>query len=159
MVREFDASMSDVECDALSGHLNLGIASAGTASIDVIQREIVTWVSRLIYDVLRPRIVVGLGLTGLLTKPASSVANWWNEGGLVVDWRHMRTLSSGMGGRTFAFRHSRGQRADGGIAHVILWHNHPSRAPFGGAPGRGSYWDACVDAGVEVLRGEGAFAD
>lgn len=146
LLRVWDRTLSDDDCIALTGHLNFGIGMFGVASKSAVELEVVTWVSAVLQR-LRPRLVVGLGLVGFLTdRKDDSVRRAWAEGGLAVDWLAPTLVT----GRAFRFRHytssSRGERID-----LTLWHNHPSKVPFGGRPRPGGQWETSVLAASEFL--------
>jgi len=144
IVRIWDPALLEAECLSLTGHLNLGVGMFGSASRDAIELPVVRWVSSVLFKQLQPRIVIGLGLTGLLLgAQGGSIREAWNEGGLAVDWRRPDMMDAG----GYRYRRWLANRKDGEPIEIVIWPNHPSRAPFGGAGAPGSRWhDAVVAA-------------
>ncbi len=74
----------------------------------------------------KPRTVIGLGLVGLRSE--SAIVN----------------------GRAYTFRFQT-TLIDDEVASILLWPNHPSRAPFAGRGGPGSRWAESVEEARLVL--------
>lgn len=144
IVRIWDPALAEVDCLALTGHLNLGVGMFGSASRNAVELPVVRWVSSVLFSQLRPRIVIGLGLTGLLLgAQGGTIRDAWNEGGLAVDWRRPDIMEAG----GYRYRLWLAHRNDGDPVQFVIWPNHPSRAPFGGRGAVGSRWhDAVVAA-------------
>jgi hypothetical protein len=119
-----------------------GVASEGAVELDVVR-----WVSAVIKR--RARLIVGLGLVGLLTSPArSEIRRAWSDGGPSIDWLTGQIVVQD----SFRFRHFVSRRDDGRRLDAVLWPNHPSRAPFGGPPRIGGPWQRSVLVPAQVLR-------
>lgn len=144
ILRIWDPTLTEGDCLALTGHLNLGVGMFGSASHAAIELPVVRWVSSLLFHHLRPRIVIGLGLTGLLLDAAGGpIREAWNAGGLAVDWQRPEIKEAG----GYRYRLWLAHRDDGDPVQIVIWPNHPSRAPFGGGGAVGSRWhDAVVSA-------------
>lgn len=147
VVRCHSPEVSEEEALAQSGHFNLGTGFAGTATVDVAEPAIVSWVSGLLGSVLPVEVVVGVGVKGILTNPA--VNQRWKDaaGGLQVEWGrpHRRRPF-----QNYQFRLWRARRADGESVLVCLWPNHPSRHPFTGPPG--PIWEDSVEQFCRILQ-------
>jgi len=139
--------LSEAEALAQSGHFNLGTGFAGTATVDVAEPAIVSWVSGLLGSVLPVEVVVGVGVKEILTNPV--VNQRWNDvpGGLQVEWDRPQERGSF---QSYQFRLWQARRADGESVLVCLWPNHPSRPPFAGPVGPA--WQAAVDTFCEIVR-------
>jgi len=143
IVHQWDTGLSESECLALTGHLNLGVGMFGSASSDAVELPVVRWVSSLLFEQLHPRVVVGLGLSGLvLGVRGAAIREAWDAGGLVIDWGRPDLISEG----GFRYRRWNVRRADDAVMQLVFWPNHPSRAPFGGSGLVGSRWHASVVA-------------
>jgi hypothetical protein len=143
IVRIWDPDLTVAECLALTGHLDLGVGMFGSASHAAIELPVVRWVSSVLFNRLRPRIVIGLGLTGLLLGAAGGpIREAWNEGGLAVDWQHPEVIEAA----GYRYRLWLASRDDGEPIQIVIWPNHPSRAPFGGPGVVGSRWHDAVVA-------------
>jgi hypothetical protein len=131
VVRCENPDASEDEALAQCGHFNLGTGMAGTATVGVVEPDIVMWLSGLLGSVLPVKIVVGVGLNGILKEPA--INTLWNHApGALRDWSHPHSTSSFEG---YRFRIWKARRADGESVLVCLWPNHPSRHPFTGPMG------------------------
>jgi hypothetical protein len=141
---------SEKEALAQCGHFNLGTGMAGTATVGVVEPDIVTWLSGLMGSVLPVKVVVGVGLNGILKEPAINAL--WNQapGALRVDWSSPQATTPFDG---YRFRTWRARRADGGSVLVCLWPNHPSRNPFTGPIG--DSWQASVQQFCGIVRERG----
>lgn len=146
LLRTWDPSLTEDECIALTGHLNLGTGMFGLAGEDAVEPDVVRWVSSVI-AAFRARVVVGLGLVGLLTARSDRVRDAWNGGVLQTDW----TLPKWQERDGFRFRHFIAQ-SDETPVHILLWPNHPSRVPFTGPPRPGGAWERSTLAAAEIVR-------
>jgi hypothetical protein len=144
IVRLWDSSLSETECLALTGHLNLGVGMFGKASNEAVELPVVRWVSSMLFERLRPRLVIGLGLTGLVLGPGGgAIREAWNAGGLAVGWNRPELINAG----GFQYRSWIAHRSDAVPVRLVFWPNHPSRAPFGGHGIVGGRWhDAALAA-------------
>lgn len=127
LVRRDAPKLSDDEALALSAHLNLGTGQFGTAGLGAIEEDVAKWVSRLLFSVLSPKLVVCFGLRGIALKTSFNAL--WNSGGLVIDWRNPDEVVQF---DRYAFRLWYAKRQDGTRLPVLMWPNHPNRHPFSG---------------------------
>ncbi len=131
---------------ALVGHLNLGTGRSGSAGNAPLTPDGSEWVARLVTRGLRPRLLVGLGLNGILGQ-RPDLRNALRRGGLgFAATRPDRTTS--MEGFRYQFRIWSGEGSE--APTVISWPNHPSRHPFAGAPG--DTWRQAVHQAAALLR-------
>ena len=146
VVRCDSPEASEEEALARCGHFNLGTGMAGTATLGVVEPDIVTWLSGLMGSVLPVEVIVGVGLNGILKEPAINAL--WNQapGALRVDWSSPQASTAFQG---YRFRTWRARRADGGSVLVCLWPNHPSRNPFTGPVN--VYWNEAVQQFCEIV--------
>lgn len=147
-VRLWGEALDERDCLALSGHLNLGTGMFGSASAVAVESDVVRWVSDVLPR-LHPRLVIGLGLVGLLTNRShGAIREAWVAGGLSVDWLKPELITYS----EYRFRRYRTYCASGDPIDFILWPNHPSRPPFVGPPRPGGRWFRAVSAGANVAR-------
>jgi hypothetical protein len=154
---DFDLEMKPDLALALCGHLNLGVNLAGRGTFAAVDDDITRWVSRVVKH-MRPRLIVGLGLVGLLVNPpaaerarAERLRQAWEDGGMITAWdAAWRIEGANVNGHPYAFRYQT-TLIDNDVTSILLWPNHPSRAPFAGAGGEGSRWAESVEAARIVL--------
>jgi hypothetical protein len=150
LARQFCAREGTVssERDALSlcSHFNLGTKRAGTANKNVVESDVIAWVSRLLNTVHNPDLVVLFGL-GAILRDSMVAADWNCEGGLLIDWNtpHQKRLLSGY---AYQYREWTVQNAQGHDVQIVLWPNHPSKHPFADM----KVWKRSVDEylGLEI---------
>jgi hypothetical protein len=96
-----------------------------------VQRELAYWVVRAISGGLRPRYVVGLGLTSALRKSDVQAA-LTNLGTRPVDFTRPDRVRPfhGYQKASLAYREWDFTRPDGGMLTFVSWPQHPGRAPF-----------------------------
>lgn len=143
--------------DALSlcAHLNLGTVQAGNAGQQPFEDDIIRWVSSLLNLVFQPKILICLGLKGILKKNPS-VAHLWNEGdGLKIDWSKPDFTQKFSKSDKYSFdlwvkirSKSKGPMA------IIMWPNHPVRHPFTGQQGY-KVWKEAIDEASALLKVHG----
>jgi len=145
LTRAFDRSLSEEEALAVSGHLNLGTALFGSARVEATDQDITRWVGQLLTTALHPRVIVTVGLGGLLSaNPELRAA--LAQGGLDIPWERPEQSES-LSGYRYSFKMWRLSHAP---VTVITWPNHPSRHPFsGGAPF--AVWRAAVEQARRLI--------
>lgn len=147
LVRTIDPEASDQEALAVSGHLNLGTGTFGRATLAATQADITQWVAGLVVGSLAPRILVTVGLDGLLKE--RELSGKLAAGGLDVSWQRPE-FAEPLEGYRYRFKLWRAKRADGGPITIVGWPNHPSRHPFGdGEPF--PIWRRSIAQGVRLL--------
>jgi hypothetical protein len=153
LVGIFDSSLPAEDRLALAGHLNLGTGSFGRAGPNAVEKSVVRWVSRVLYEDLRPKIVVGFGLVGVLLSPqARELRQAWDDGGLHISWTRPELISRAVGKNVYTFRVWGATREDGEEVEFVIFPNHPSRAPFAGRGGAGSRWQEACAALAALIR-------
>ena len=126
-----DPDLKESQAFSLSGHMNLSTGASGKASEVTVQRELANWVARVISGGLRPRYVIGLGLTSALRRPDVQTA-LSKLGTNVVDFTKPDRVRpfSGYQKMNLVYREWDFIRPDGGMLTFVSWPQHPSRAPF-----------------------------
>lgn len=146
-VTRLSPSVPEEEALALAGHLNLATGRVGSASEAALDPPFVRWVGETIVRRLRPRVVVGLGVYGILSKQPI-IEDAVRSGGLDLDLRHPDELCS-LPGQRYSYRVWHRSTADGSPLSFISWPNHPSRHPFAGEIGNS--WTESVRIGTGLL--------
>ena len=130
-LKAIDPNFQETQAFSLSGHMNLSTGASGRASDVTVQRELADWVVRAISGGLRPRYVVGLGLTSALRKSDVQTA-LSNLGTSPVDFTKPDRVRPfhGYQKTSLAYREWDFTRPDGGMLTFVSWPQHPGRAPF-----------------------------
>ena len=120
--------ITEGEALSRSAHLNLGTGSAGSASPDAVEKDVVNWVSKLLNTQICPKLVVMFGLKSIIKKKAS----WWNhEDGLHINWnRPDRRITFPVKNKNYSYEEWRSRSGNNNTFNVVLWPNHPSRYPL-----------------------------
>jgi hypothetical protein len=147
LVRVIDPGASDDDALAVSGHLNLGTGLFGRATAAATEADITHWAARLIVGPLSPRILVTVGLDGLLK--ATELRAHLASGGLDVPWQRPHFIEQ-LEGYRYRFKLWRATRADGGSLTIVGWPNHPSRHPFGDSEPF-PIWRRSIEQAVRLL--------
>lgn len=128
LVRLIDPDASDRDALAVSGQLNLGTGMFGRATMAATEADVTQWAATLVSGALSPRLLVTVGLDGLLKDRGlnSKLA----AGGLNVSWQRP-DYTEPLDGYRYRFKVWHAKRADGAPITVVGWPNHPSRHPFG----------------------------
>ncbi len=126
-----EPTLGPPQAAALSGHMNLSTEASGQAANVVTQEKMATWVTTVISNHLRPRYVIGVGLTTALKNPEiqkSMSALGRNS----VDFTKPTRVKpfEGYPKKNLYFREWDFERPDGRSLTLVLWPQHPSRAPF-----------------------------
>jgi hypothetical protein len=126
------------------------VSESGQASKVNIEREYAQWVPEVIANLLRPRLVVLLGLLGLMKNNRDLQDAFASSGAMRIDWKRPD--------RELAFRYYTDKRLvyriwklsrpDGANMTVISWPNHPSRSPMTNA----AVWRASIDEAVQYMQ-------
>jgi hypothetical protein len=147
-VRRTEKKMSDANCMALSGHLNLGTGQAGEASVGDTDPAIIHWVAGLLNNYFQPRLIVLFGLNRILK---ARYDDWNHPNGLQVDWR---SPDFEQPFNKYHFRLWKATSAQGKRIGVLMWPNHPSRHPFAGDE-NGSEWNRALNQASSFLTTHG----
>lgn len=133
-------NISEFDSLSLTTHINLGEESAGKATANDAQEEFVKWASTLTNTIHNPDTVILLGLKTIIRN--DRISKWWNHAnGLIIDWKKpTSTTPFPSKSRTYRFEEWQVTNSHHTKIRVILWPNHPSRAPFGGMEG----WERSV---------------
>ncbi len=126
-----DNSMDEADSISLTTHLNLGTGAAGSATKMDVERDIIKWVSKLLNKVHEPDTVILFGLKAILSD--NEISSWWNhDGGLKINWLKpdIQKPFNSYKKRRYYYRIWNTTNARGKNIKVVLWPNHPSRAPF-----------------------------
>ena len=150
LLRAFDESLTEDECYALSGHLNLGIGRAGEANNDSVEKEFAKWVPDILLQTLRPKVIVLVGLTSLLKKHPN-LSGWMaSSGNLEVNWEspdEVFTFKS-YTNKKMLFRVWDIKSSECSTTKIISWPNHPSRSPMTDK----NMWSASVSEAYDYLK-------
>lgn len=95
-----------------------------------VEKDIVKWISCLLNSVHDPDLVILFGLTSIMRD--AEIRSWWNdERGLYVDWERPRERQfRGYSKKSLLYREWQVQNARRHRMRIVIWPNHPSRAPF-----------------------------
>jgi hypothetical protein len=126
-----EPALNPMQASALSGHMNLSTEASGQAASVVIDETMATWVTSVISNHLRPRYVIGVGLWTALKDPAIRKA-MLALGRNSVDFTKPDRIKpfEGYPKKNLYFREWDFERPDGKSLTLVLWPQHPSRAPF-----------------------------
>lgn len=129
------------EDDALSlfGNLNLDTGQSGEASNVTVKSDFAAWVSRTIRYGLRPRLVVMLGLSTYLRSNRSIAEIFENTfPGFDIKKPQREVPFSAYMQKNLVFREWDIPCENDGALTLVMWPQHPSRAPFSNF----ELWDA-----------------
>ena len=144
-------SCSDADCLSMAGHLNLGLRNQGASNDAAVEVKIARWVSSIIADPLKPRLMVGFGLMGKIR--GENLRKAWKGSPLetVVAKAPSHVHPFPVGKKTYYFRI---WEVDAGLDWPILftvWPNHLSRVPFGGNS-TNRHFNASINAFNSLLK-------
>jgi hypothetical protein len=128
IVRGHSPRMSESDALALVGQLNLGTGAFGQAKNAPLEPEYCRWVPEIVLDYLKPSYLILLGLSSILKKsnpfdPCGRLEINWNQPEINFAFKaHKRSQ--------YQFRVWKRKRSDGKTINVILWPQHPCRAPM-----------------------------
>lgn len=148
LIQAYAPGLTPDGCYALSGQMNLSVNESGQASNVNIEPEYAKWVPELIVNLLRPRLVVLLGLLGLMKNNRDLQDAFASSGAMPIDWKRPdRELPfrGYIGRQQYVYRIWKLSRPDGADMTVISWPNHPSRSPMTNA----AVWRASIDEAVQ----------
>jgi len=126
-----DNRMDETDSISLTTHLNLGTGSAGAATKMDVERDVIRWVSKLLNKDLEPDAVILFGLKAILSD--IEISSWWNhEDGLKINWLKpdMQKSFNSYKKIKYYYRMWNATNDRGKNIKLVLWPNHPSRAPF-----------------------------
>lgn len=121
---------------ALSGMMNLDIGQFGNASDVQYDARLVQWVLSTIHQKLRPDYLICLGLKSRIGDILPSLSPE-----LDVRRPHRSLGFNAYSRRALRYQEWTVSRDDGGSMRVVLWPQHPSRAPFSNP----LLWQASID--------------
>jgi hypothetical protein len=152
LIQAYAPNLTPADCYALSGQMNLSVSASGQASNVNIEPEFAKWVPEVIANLLRPRLVVLLGLWGRMTdkKYKDFQDTFASSGAMPIDWKspNRKLLFRGYIGRQqYFYRIWKLSRPDGADMTLISWPNHPSRPPMRNAV----VWRASIDEAVQYI--------
>ena len=129
--KAIDPGLDAHQAAALSGHMNLSTEASGQAANVVTQDEMATWVTTVISNCLKPRYVIGVGLTTALKKPEIQKAmSALGRNSVNFSMPERLKLFKGYSEKNLYFREWDFERPDGLLLTFVSWPQHPSRAPF-----------------------------
>jgi hypothetical protein len=124
-------NITENQAISLTTHVNLGTDSAGLATKRDVQEQYVKWVSTLLNQTHSPDLVVLFGLNNILKD--DEVSSWWNnETGLSINWKKPDNTPnfSSYAVKKLTFREWSVRNSMNHRIRLVIWPNHPSRAPF-----------------------------
>jgi hypothetical protein len=148
LLQSVDPRVSAEDCLALAGQLNFSTGQSGLASEAVLDPAYARWVPEAIGSLLQPRLVILVGLSGLLKSQAftgmiPSSPHWPSE------WRREKEVRfRGYASKSLQFRSWTRYLPDGGHIKYLAWPNHPSRSPFSNL----ALWSTATQEAAEYLR-------
>jgi len=149
VIGSVNGRMDERDCISISGHLNLGLRNAGESGEATIDSDVASWVSRVIEETLKPRVVVGFGLRGLLR--GQKLPSAWKDvpsfSAIVNTPPEQESLASHP---RYRFRVWNLANADFGPRWFVLWPNHPSRHPF--RDKEGAAWKKSIAQFSQILQ-------
>jgi hypothetical protein len=135
-------NITENQAISLTTHVNLGTDSAGLATKKDVEEQYVKWVSTLLNETHSPDLVILFGLNRILKD--DEISSWWNnESGLPVNWKkpdNTQSFSS-YTVRNLTFREWSVRNSMNHPIRLVIWPNHPSRAPFSDL----SIWEQSVN--------------
>jgi len=131
LLKAIDPDFQDPQAFALSGHMNLSTGASGKASEVTVRLDLASWVATVISKGLKPRYVIGVGLTSAL-KEGDVQAALSNLGTGPVDFTKPDRVRPFRGHQrtNLSYREWDFTRPDGGMLTFVSWPQHPGRAPF-----------------------------
>ena len=84
VLRAQSPTLTERDCLALSGHLNLGTGRNGRGTTAATDPVLATWVADLLGTQLRPRVVIGVGLGSIIAD--TNFRRAWERGSLPICW-------------------------------------------------------------------------
>lgn len=148
LIQAYAPGLTPKDCYALSGQMNLSVSESGQARKVTIEPEYAKLVPEIIANLLRPRLVVLLGLLGLMKNNRYLQDAFASSGARPIDWKRPdRALPfrGYVGRQQYFYRMWKLSRPDGADMTIISWPNHPSRPPMTNA----AVWRASIDEAVQ----------
>jgi len=132
IIRDKNENLSQEDCLIMSGHLNLDIGREGEGSNVILKEHIVGWVSNLIYEKIKPLVVILNGTYGKL----KDYEHYWNvENGININWNEPNEKLSKefvKSNKIYKFRVWIKLNKFHQKVIVISWPNHFTRPPIKG---------------------------
>jgi len=149
LIQAYAPDLTPEDCYALSGQMNLSVGASGQASKVNIEPEYAKWVPEVIANLLRPRLVVLLGLLGLMKNNRDLQDAFASSGAMPIDWERedRKLLFRYYTDKRFSYRIWKLSRPDGGDMTVISWPNHPSQSPMTNV----AVWRASINEAVQYM--------
>ena len=144
LIQAYAPELTPEDCYALSGQMNLSVSESGQAIKVKIEREYAKWVPEVIANLLRPRLVILLGLLGLMKNNQDLQDTFASSGAIPIDWKRpdcKLPFRGYIGRQQYFYRIWKISRPDGANMTIISWPNHPSRPPMTNA----AVWGASID--------------
>ncbi len=139
--------LSDGDALALSGMMNLDIGQFGRSSEVKYDPNLVRWVLRTIIDKLRPDHLICIGLKSEAKVILPQIAQG------IDATRPDRVLTfRAYAKRSLTYQEWSVKRNDSATTRVVLWPQHPGKAPFTNA----QLWQASIDEYVNSLTSSSA---
>lgn len=128
--------LTEHEALSLSGMMNLDTGQFGNAKDVQFDAQLVRWVLSTIHEKLRPDYLICLGLKSRIADILPFVSP-----GLDSRRPHRTLEFKGYTRRVLRYHEWTVRRSDGDSMRLVLWPQHPSRAPFSNP----LLWQASID--------------
>lgn len=145
IIKGHASGMSDGDAYALIGQLNLGTGLYGEARNARLEKDYCRWVPEALTNFLKPCYVILLGLKSILPQASNDVDGPCSP--LGIDWKQpendfpFRAYAQS----NYRFRAWKRRRSDDKAVTIVIWPQHPSRAPMTNA-------DIWRESGREFIR-------
>lgn len=151
LIQAYAPELAPEDCYALSGQMNLGVGAFGQANEAAIEMEYAKWVPKVIAELLKPRLVIVLGLVTIIKQSRTLQEAFVFPGAMPIDWKRPdRELPfRGYNLKRLVYRIWKLSRPDGADMTIISWPNHPSRSPMTNA----AIWRASIDEAIQYVKG------
>jgi hypothetical protein len=149
LIQAYAPELSPEDCYALSGQMNLGVGALGQANEAAIEIEYAKWVPKVIAELLKPRLVIVLGLVTIMKQSKNLQKAFVFSGAMPIDWKRpdLELPFRYYTDKRMVYRIWKLSRPDGTDMTVISWPNHPSRSPMTNA----AVWHASIDEAVQYV--------
>ena len=128
IVKRYAPAMSEQDAHALIGQLNLGTGAFGQAKEAPLEKDYCRWVPDVLMDYLKPCYLILVGLNGL--KKSNGEFDPCNR--LRIDWNRPEVEFPFVAytPSQYRFRLWKRKRSDGRTMNIVMWPQHPCRAPM-----------------------------
>jgi len=129
IIQGHSPGMSKADTYALIGQLNLGTGAFGKAMNAPLEEAYCRWVPEVLLDYLKPAYVILLGLSSVLRKsrgtfdPSNRLGINWSQPEVDLPFKAYITSQ-------YRFQAWKRKKSDGRTINVVMWPQHPSRAPM-----------------------------